>query len=322
MLRRRLMLGATLALAGSGPLAAQDYPAKPIKLVVPFTPGGVTDNIGRVFGERMARELGQPLVIDNRAGANGRIGTDVIAKSPPDGYALLLGGIGALTIHPHMIKVPYDPVNDFIPISLIATNDVLIVMNPKLPPRTPAEFFAFVKANSGKLQYGSSGIGSPTHLAAEMFKTRLGFDMVHVPYRGDSAAVLDVVSGTVDMSFSTISATISLINAGKLRPIASTGLRRSQTLPDVPTLDESGIKGFNSDTWIGLFAPAHTPDAVIKRLHDATRISLADPDVRRKLIAGGNNIVGNNTEEFRVFLAAESKKWAGVIRAGNIKMDG
>jgi tripartite-type tricarboxylate transporter receptor subunit TctC len=321
MIARRFMLGAVLALAQIGALAAQNYPTKPIKLIVPFTPGGVTDNIGRVFGERMGRELGQPLVIDNRAGANGRIGTDAVAKAPPDGYTLLLGGIGALTIHPHMLKVPYDPVNDFIPISLIATNDVVIVINPKLPPKTPAEFFAWLKSNSGKLQYGSAGIGSPTHLAAEMFKSRLGFDMVHVPYKGDSAAIMDVVSGTVDMSFSTISATISLIEAGKLRPIAVTGLVRSQTLPNVPTLDESGLKGFNSDTWIGLFAPAHTPDPVIKRLYDATKVSLADPEVRQKLIAGGNNIVGNNTAEFRAFLEEESRKWGGVVRAGNIKLD-
>lgn len=321
MTGRRTMLGGALALAGLGPARADAYPNRPIKLVVPFTPGGVTDNIGRVVGERMARELGQPLVIDNRAGANGRIGTDLIAKSPPDGYSLLLGGIGALTIHPHMLSVPYDPVNDFIPISLVATNDVIIVTNPKLPLRTPTAFFAYLKANSGKLQYGSAGIGSPTHLAAEMFKTRLGFDMVHVPYKGDSAAILDVVAGVVDMSFSTVSATISLINAGKLRPMAATGLQRSQTLPDLPTLDESGIKGFNSDTWIGLFAPARTPKAIIARLYGATKVTLADPEVRAKLVAGGNNIVGNDTPAFRAFLAAESTKWAEVVRVANIRVD-
>jgi tripartite-type tricarboxylate transporter receptor subunit TctC len=219
------------------------------------------------------------------------------------------------------MKVPYDPVNDFIPISLLATNDVVIVINPKLPPRTPAELIAFLKANSGKLQYGSSGIGAPTHLAAEMFKSRVGFDMIHVPYKGDSAAIMDVVSGTVEMSFSTVSATIALIRAGKLRPIAVTGLVRSQSLPDVPTLDEAGLKGFNADTWIGLFAPAHTPEPIIKRLYDATKVTLADPEVRQKLIAGGNNIVGSNTEQFRAFLVAETKKWGDVIRAGNIKLD-
>ena len=320
-MKRRLALGVLMAFACSGGALAQTFPTRPMKLVIPFTPGGVTDNIGRVFGERMGRELGQQFVIDNRAGANGRIGTDVVAKSAPDGYTLLLGGIGALTIHPNMMKGPYDPVNDFIPISLIATNDVVIVVNPRLPVRTPAELVAHLKANPGKLQYGSSGIGAPTHLAAELFKTRAGVDMVHVPYKGDSAAVLDVVSGTVDMSFSTVSATLSLIQAGKLRPIAMTGLVRSQSLPEIPTLDESVLKGFNADTWVGLFAPAHTPDPVIKRLYEATRVALADPDVRQKLVAGGNNIVGNNTEEFRVFLADETKKWGEVIRAGNIKLD-
>lgn len=322
MITRRTALGAALVLFPLGRLAAQDYPNKPIKLVIPFTPGGVTDNIGRVFAERMGRELGQQLVIDNRAGANGRIGTDAVAKAAPDGYTLLLGGIGALTIHPHMMPLPYDPVKDFTPISLIATNDVVIVVNPSLPVKTPAELFAYCKANSGKLQYGSSGIGAPTHLAAEMFKTRLGFDMTHVPYRGDSAAVMDVASGTVNMSFSTISATISLIRAGKLRAIAMTGLSRSQSLPDVPMLDESGLTGFNSDTWVGLIAPAHTPEPIVKRLYDATVISLKDPDVRQKLIAGGNNIVGDTPAQFRAFLAEETKKWGEVVRAGNIKAEG
>jgi tripartite-type tricarboxylate transporter receptor subunit TctC len=320
-MKRRAVLGAMLALGLADRASAQAYPTRPIKLVVPFTPGGVTDNIARVFCERMGRELGQQFIIDNRAGANGRIGTDAVAKSAPDGYTLLLGGIGALTIHPHMLKVPYDPVNDFIPISLIATNDVVIVINPKLAPTTPAELIAYLKANPGKLQYGSSGIGAPTHLAAELFRSRIGADMIHVPYKGDSAAVMDVVSGTVDMSFSTVSATISLIRGGKLRPIAMTGLVRSQSLPDVPTLDESGLKGFNADTWIGLFAPAHTPLPIITRLYEATKVSLADPEVREKLIAGGNNIVGSNTQEFTAFLAAESKKWGDVVRAGNIKLD-
>lgn len=310
--------GSVLAGAGAN---AQSYPDKPIRLIVPFTPGGVTDNIGRVLAERMGRELGQSIIIDNRAGANGRIGTDAVAKAAPDGYTLLLGGIGALTIHPHMLKVPYDPVNDFVPISLVATNDVVIVVNPKLPVKTPAELVAYVKANGAKMQYGSSGIGAPTHLAAELFKTRVGSTMVHVPYKGDSAAVMDVVAGNVDLSFSTVSATLSLIQAGKLRAIAMTGLQRSQSLPDVPTLDETVLKGFNADTWVGLFAPAHTPEPIITRLYQATKQALADPEVRRKLIAGGNNIVGNDTAQFRAFLDAESKKWGDVIRTGNIKLD-
>lgn len=325
MKTRRFALGALAALVSAGwavsGARAEAYPDKPIRLVVPFTPGGVTDNIGRVLAERMGRELGQGLIIDNRSGANGRIGTDAVAKAPPDGYTLLLGGIGALTIHPHMLKVPYDPVNDFLPISLVATNDVVIVVNPRLPVRTPAELVAYAKAHSGKMQYGSSGIGAPTHLATELFRTRVGFDMVHVPYKGDSAAVMDVVAGNVDLSFSTVSATLSLIQAGKLRAIAMTGLQRSQSLPDVPTLDETVLKGFNADTWIGLFAPARTPEPIVRKLYEATKTSLANPEVRRKLVAGGNNIVGNDAALFRAFLDAESKKWGEVVRAGNIKLD-
>ena len=325
MMTRRRALGASAALvslvAAPGAGRAQDFPTKPIKLVIPFTPGGVTDNIGRLMAERMGRELGQPLVVDNRAGANGRIGTDAVAKSPPDGYTLLVGSVGAFTIHPHMIKVPYDPVNDLVPISLIATNDVVIVLNPERPPKTAQEFIAWCKANSGKLQYGSSGIGSPTHLAAELFRNRVGFDIVHVPYKGDSAAIMDVVAGVVDFSFSTISATISLINGGKLRAIAVTGLNRSAILPNVQTLDESCLKGFNAESWVGLFAPARTPDAVIQRIYGAVKTSLADPEVRQKLVAGGNTIVGNDTAQYRAFLAAEWDKWGEVVRKNNIKLD-
>jgi tripartite-type tricarboxylate transporter receptor subunit TctC len=316
----RLLLCAVLAL---WPVAApaESFPTRPIKLIIPFTPGGVTDNIGRILAERMSRELGQPLVIENKSGANGRIGTDVVAKSPPDGYTLLLGSVGAFTIHPHMMQVPYDPVIDFIPISLIATNDVVVVVNQNFPPKTPSELIGYLKANSGKLQYGSSGVGSPTHLATEMFRRQLGVDMIHVPYRGDSAAVRDVVSGVVNLSFSTVSATISLIEAGNLRAIASTGLVRSKMLPDVPTLDESGLKGFNADSWVGFFAPARTPNAVVERLYQTVKIALSDPEVQRKLVAGGNTIVGNDTATFKAFLAAESKKWGDLIRAENIKME-
>ena len=300
---------------------AETYPSRPVRVVVGFTAGGATDIQARLASDWLSEHLGQQFVVDNKPGASGNIGTELVAKAAPDGYTLLLGGIGALTIHPHMLKLPYDPVNDFVPISLVATNDVVIVVNPKLPVKTPAELVAYVKANGPKMQYGSSGIGAPTHLAAELFKTRVGSNMVHVPYKGDSAAVMDVVAGNVDLSFSTVSATLSLIQAGKLRAIAMTGLQRSQSLPDVPTLDETVLKGFNADTWVGLFAPAHTPDPIIKRLYEATKAALADPEVRRKLIAGGNNIVGNDTAQFRTFLDAESKKWGDVIRTGNIKLD-
>ena len=327
MLTRRKTLGASAAILslslapGASRGQATDFPTKPIKLVVPFTPGGVTDNIGRLMAERMGRELGRPLVVDNRAGANGRIGTDAVAKAAPDGYTLLVGSVGAFTIHPHMIKVPYDPVADFIPISLIATNDVVIAMNPERAPKTATEFIAWCKANSGKLQYGSSGIGSPTHMATELFRSRVGFDIVHVPYKGDSAAIADVVAGVVDFSFSTISATIALINAGKLRAIAVTGLNRSAILPNVPTLDEAGLKGFNAESWVGLFAPAKTPDAVIQRIYGAVKVALADPEVRQKLVAGGNTVVGNDTAQYRAFLTAEWEKWGEVVRKGNIKLD-
>ena len=320
-MKRRAVLGAMLALGLADRASAQAYPTRPIKLVVPFTPGGVTDNIARVFCERMGRELGQQFIIDNRAGANGRIGTDAVAKSAPDGYTLLLGGIGALTIHPHMLKVPYDPVNDFIPISLIATNDVVIVINPKLSPRTPAELIAYLKANPGKLQYGSSGIGAPTHLAAELFKSRIGADMIHVPYKGDSAAVMDVVSGTVDMSFSTVSATISLIRGGKLRPIAMTGLVRSQSLPDVPTLGESGIPGFDLSSWWGIVGPAGMPPEVVNTLNAAINKTLNSPEIGKFMASEGAEAQAMTPQQFSDLIHTEIQRWTKVGHDANISID-
>lgn len=311
----------SIILAGiAASASAQTWPERPIKLVVPLTPGGATDHVARVLAERMGRELGQQIYVDNRPGANGRIGTDVVAKAPPDGYTLLLGGIGPLTIHPHLIKLPYDPVKDFVPIRMLTINEMVIVVNPKVPAKTPAELIAWLKANSGKIQYGSSGIAGPPHLAAEMFRTRVGFDMIHAPYKGDSAAVADVVSGTLDLSVSAVSTVVALVQSGKLRAIAVTTPQRSKVLPDIPTLDEAGLTGFHADFWLGLFAPAHTPAAIIARLSEVSRIALDDPIVQEKLIAGGNNISNIAGPELAAFLAAETKKWGEVVHAGNIQM--
>ena len=320
MKRRTFVLGSS-ALVSSSKAFAQTYPAHPVRVIVPFTPGGMMDNVSRLIGERMARELHQPLVIDNRAGANGRIGTDAVAKAVPDGYTLLAAAIGPLAINIHVSKAPYDAQRDFQPIMLIATNDVVVVINPKLPITTVAEFIAYAKSSTAKMKYGSAGIGSAPHLTGELLKRAIGADMVHVPYKGDSAAIADVVNGTVDFSISTVAATIGLLRGGSLRAIASTGSVRSQVLPDVPTLDESGLKGFYAETWIGLCAPAKTPTSVIDRLYEAARLSLADPELRQKLIAGGNNIVGSTPQEFGAFLAAENAKWGEVVRAANVRLD-
>ena len=321
-MKRRLAFGALLALVLSGAASAQTYPTKPIKLVVPFTPGGVTDNVARVLGERMGRDLGQPLVIDNRAGANGRIGTDFVAKAPPDGYTLLLGGIGALTIHPHMLKVPYDPVNDFIPITLIATNDVVIVINPKLPARTPAEFFAYLKANSSKLQYGSAGIGSPTHLAAEMFKNRLGIDMVHVPYRGTGPMLTDLIAGRLQAAAVGAPALLQFIKAGRLRCIATGTSTRLPQLPDVPTVAEQGYKGFEMTQWYGLLAPSKMAKPNIDKLEKEAMAATRTKLVHDKLSQDTALAIGDTRAEFEAFIKLEQARWKPVIARAQIKPDG
>ncbi len=322
MMNRRPFLVGAIGVIGSAVSArGQSFPDKPVKIVVPFTPGGMMDNVARLMGERMSRALNQSFVIDNRAGANGRIGSDAVAKAPPDGYTLLAAAIGPLTINTHVFKAPYDALRDFQPISLIATNDVVIVINPKLPINNVQEFVAYAKAHSGKMKYGSAGLASAPHLTGELLKRALGVELLHVPYKGDSAAVADVVNGTIDFSISTVSATIGLIQGGALRAVATTGLKRSQALPDLPTMDEAGFKGFSAETWIGLSAPAKTPPAIVDRLYRAVRVALEDPEVRQKLIAGGNRIIGSTPQEFGAFLAAESAKWGEVVRDAKIKLD-
>ena len=317
---RRLL---TLAFAALPLLAAaQAWPTKPIKLILPLPPGGQTDAVVRYYAQKAEATLGQPFVIENKPGVNTMIGTQEVARAPADGYTLLFN-MTAIVSNPVLMPATakYDALQDFVPIYRAYELYAVFAVPASAPYKTLAEFVAAAKASAQPFTYGTTGHASSSHYFVEMLAKQAKLTMVHVPYKGDSAAVMDVVAGNVDLSFSTVSATLSLIQAGKLRAIAMTGLQRSQSLPDVPTLDETVLKGFNADTWVGLFAPARTPDPIIKRLYEATKVALADPDVAKKLIAGGNNIVGNDTAQFRAFLAAESKKWGEVIRAGNIKLD-
>jgi tripartite-type tricarboxylate transporter receptor subunit TctC len=304
-----------IALLSAAPGSFAQPAGKTIRFIAPFTAGGVVDNTSRVVGERMSRELGQSIVVENRAGANGQIGTELVTKAEPDGATLLLTSVG-VAYRQHLVKVPYDPFKDLMPITLLVINPLLIVANPKLPVTTLKELVEYGRKNG--LRYGSSGAGGPSHLTTELFRLKAGIEMTHVPYKGDSAAILDVMGGNVDLSVSSASATTGFIKAGRLRAIAMTSEKRSATLPDVPTTAEAGLPGVVGDSWVGMLAPAGTPADAIKRLHGAAMVSIADPAVREKLVAAGNTIIGNSPAEFAAFLRKESEKWAGVIRDAKI----
>ena len=298
--------------------AAAQPAGKPIRFVAPYTPGGVVDNTSRVVGERMSRELGQPIIIENRAGANGQIGSEAVSKSAPDGLTLLLTSVG-IAYRQHLVKLPYDPFRDFTPICLLVINPLLIVINPKLPVGDLRELVAYGRKNG--LRYGSSGTGGPSHLTTELLRLKTGIEMTHVPYKGDSAAIIDVMGGSLDLSVSSVSATTGFIKSGRLRAIAMTSTQRSAALPDVPTTAEAGAPGVVGDSWVGILGPAGLAADVVKRVHGAAIASLADPATREKLVAAGNTIVGSSPQEFADFMRAESDKWGEVIRFAKIQAD-
>ncbi|AOB26887.1 MULTISPECIES: Bug family tripartite tricarboxylate transporter substrate binding protein [Bordetella] len=321
-MNRRDALGVFAALATTTWLgraaAAKPYPQRPVTLIVPYSPGGATDNVARVIAEHMQAALGQPVIIDNRAGANGRIGTLAVARAAPDGYVLLLGGIGPITIAPHIEKVPYDPFQDFAPVSLLVKNDVVLLVNPSVPARRLDELIALLKAEPGKFNYGSSGTGGPFHLSGELFKSLAGIEMTHVPYKGDGPALVDLMAGNVQVMFTTISASAAHIRAGKLVALACAGEARSNQMPDLPTIAESGLPGFSSETWQALFAPGGTPAGIVEALQDGLAIAMRDPRLRQALQAQGNSVVGSDVATCAKFVRDEYDKWGGVVRKAQL----
>jgi tripartite-type tricarboxylate transporter receptor subunit TctC len=295
------------------------FPDKPVRLVVPFPAGGSTDIIGRTLGQKLSELWGQPVVIDNRPGGSTIIGTDLVAKSAPDGYTLLVT-TAPFTIVPSLIdKLSYDPTKDFQPITLINTTPLVVVVNPSVPAKSVKELIALAKARPGALNFGSAGSGGSNHLAGELFNAMAGVKMVHVPYKGNAPALNDLVGGHVDVVFNGLTSAIPLIKAGKLRPLAVTSLNRAGALPDMPTLDEAGLKGFQAVAWNGLSAPARTPKEVIARINaDVLRV-LHSPELAERLKAEGSDPVGNSPEQFAVFLREETAKWSKVIKFANIK---
>jgi tripartite-type tricarboxylate transporter receptor subunit TctC len=321
VLKRAIYAGA-FALLCTIAAAAADYPARPVMLVVGFPPGGASDILARIMTNKLASLLGQPFIVDNRPGAGGNVAGDVVAHAKPDGYTLLLGNNAILATNASLYaKLDFDPERDFAPICLIGTQANVLVVNRDLPARSLAELIALAKANPGKLNFASSGYGLAAHLAGELFKAEAHVDIVHVPYKGSAPALQDLIAGENQMMFATTVGAMGFIKSGQVRPLAVTTLRRTAALPDIPTIDEQGIRGFDATTWHGLVAPAGTPKDIIATLNRATLEALGGAEVRRALGGLGVDIVGDTPEEFGAYIKAEIPKWAAVIKASGAKLE-
>ena len=306
-------------------LAADDaatYPNKPIRMIVPFTPGGSTDILGRTIGQQLNVAWGQPVVIENVAGAGGSIGADKVAKAPADGYTLLMGHIGTLAVTPSLYpKLPYDPIRAFAAVAWVARVPNMMVVHPSVPVKTVKELVAYVKANPGKVNYGSGGNGSAAHIATEYFKLQTQTQMQHVPYKGTAPAVTDLVAGQIQLMFTGVPAVINQVKAGQLRALAVSSPHRVAAVPDLPTVAENGYPGFEADQWYGIVAPAGTPPAIVKKLNLQINKLLASPEIATRLASEGAEPTPNPPEVFAKLITTELARWATVIKAGNVKAE-
>ena len=318
----RTSLTSILCLAGlafAGAAAAQGYPEKAIKLIVPYAVGGSTDQTARLVAKSLGARLGQPVVVENRAGAGGSLGHELAAKAPPDGYTLLFSAAGPLTVTPHTYaKLSYDPVKGFEPIVLVATQPLLLVVNPALEVKSVDDLIKAARAKPGKLTYGSFGNGSAAHLAGEYFKTLAKVDMVHVPYKGSGPALVDLVGGQIDLMFDVFSTAAPLAKTGKLRPLAITSGERSDQFPDVPTMQQAGVEGFAAGTWFGVLAPAGTPAPVIDKLSKSINTVLKEAELRDTLASQGAEVRGGTPKQFAAFFHSEYDKWGKVVKAAGV----
>ena len=318
-LARRTVLACLAATAAAtlplGALAQKSYPAKPITIVVPFAPGGTTDILARVVGQALSNELGQPVLVDNRAGAGGNIGAALVAKAPADGYTLLMGTVGTHAINQALYKkLSFDPIKDFAPLSRVANVPNLLVANPQRPYNTVKELIAYAKEHPGQVDFGSSGSGSSIHLSGELFKTMAGVDMVHVPYKGSAPAVTDLLGNQIGIMFDNMPSAIQHVRSGKLRPIAVTTAKRSPELPDVPTIAEAGVPGYEATSWFGLFTVAGTPQPVVDRLSSALQKVLGEDAVKAKIEEQGGEPVSETPAHFTEFIRTENIKWSKVVK--------
>lgn len=298
---------------------AQAYPARPLRLIIPFAPGGTNDIIGRLVAQKLGDAIGQQVIPDNRGGAGGSIGMELASKAAPDGYTIVIGHIGTLAVNPTLYsKLAYNPVRDFDPITLIAKLPNLMAVNPTVPAKTVAQFIALAKSRPGKLTYGSGGVGGAGHLATEYFRLLTKIDLVHVPYRGTGLAVIDVISGQLDMVMAGVPAIVPHTRTGKLRALGVSSLTRLSILPNIPTIAESGAPGYDATQWYGILTPAGTPKAILASLHAGLEKALASPSLRERFVADGAEPVTTTPEEFTAFMKREIARWAPVIRKAGL----
>ncbi len=321
-IRRRQLLGWPLAAVPLLANAQAAWPARPLRLVVPFPPGGIADAAARAIGGEMARDLGQPVVVENRPGAGGNVGAEIVARSPADGYTLLYAVASAFTANPHLYgKMPFDPLKDLVPVSETVMGGMVLLVRPEFQGATFRDWLARLKSQPGKLSYASYGNGSFPHLNMELLKSMTGAHVVHIPYRGAAPAMQDLLAGQVDMMFDQSATAIPQVRAGKLKAIAVNTPQRLAALPDVPTIAESGLQGFDGSGWQGIWVPAGTPVPVVQRLHQSIVRALAVPEVRKRFTDAGLEVVGGTPEQARAKVERESARWKGVIDYARIKVD-
>jgi len=301
---------------------SQAYPTRPIRIVVPFAVGGIADSFSRAIGQRLNETWGQPVIIENRTGAGGNIGADAVAKAPADGYTLLMSNIGTHAVNVHLFKnMPFDPIRDFVPIAHVLDAEGLLVVHPAVKAATVTEVIALARAQPGKLSYASGGMGTTSHLAGELFKSLAGVDIIHVPYKGNLPAITDLIGGQATMAFATMPTVVPHVKAGKLRALAVIGNSRTASLPDLPTVAESGLPGFAVSNWIGLFAPAGTPMEIVERINAEVQKIMQAPEMARRLETEGARFFPMSAAQFAEFQRSELARWGKTIREAGIRID-
>ena len=316
LLSRLLKAGAVLLALTAG-AAADEYPDKPIRLIIPFPPGGSNDVVGRLVARHLSDQLGQQVYVDNRGGAGGTIGTDIAAKAAPNGYTLLVISL-AHAVNPWLYKLTYDPIKSFAPVAIFGTGTNVLAVNPELPVNSVKELIALAKLKPGELQYASAGIGSFQHLGGELFKLMAGVDIVHVPFRGGGPAMIDVMGGHTKIVFSSLIQTTPHVKSGKLKALATGGAKRNPVLPDVPTIAEAGVPGYEANNWWGMLAPAGTPPAIVEKLNKAVAAALDSPDLLKQFESEGASVEKMTPAEFGKYIEAEMAKWGRVVKQGHI----